>query len=84
MTTACGITNMDRDTIDETAMEEIVEILDNADVPERELDFSEDFQGEHEYGRIYESIEDELPEGTPEPDDESFDEDLPESFFEEL
>jgi len=75
------------ESLDEPAMDEIIEMMDNADIQDLELDFSEDFQGEHEGGKIYESIEAELPEEEePEPDDDyegliEFEAELPESFY---
>lgn len=84
--------NAREDTIEisEENMEEIVEILDNQDVPERELNFNL-YEEEEEWGHIYESIEEEVgftadAAAEPPPDDKGydadFDEDLPDEFFE--
>jgi hypothetical protein len=84
---------MDRDILDETAVDEIIEEWNNVEIPaEQELNFDEDFQGEHEGGHIYESIENEVGQAADEaaveeiPDDDGnlatdYEEQLPESFF---
>lgn len=83
--------NTREDTIEisEENMEEIVEILDNQDVPEQELNFN--LYEEESGGHIYESIEEEVGFAAdaatePQPDDRGydvdFDEDLPDEFFE--